>query len=198
MVLFDLLKISDNGKKLYIDFHVNGAKYYDKLTLKSMTIMTADKVSETDPLTPSAEFVYHIDFPAGLREYSTVLLPVDLNERFTGSTFSEDLFFVYVVCQGTPDPCTPCGLDDATTLGVTFDENLLHQKVLGYTRDLADKCQIPQAFTDFILLWYAFKAAVETEHPLVAIKYWQMLFGMRGNDAPLHTKGCGCHGEISL
>ena len=196
MVLFDLLRISDDGKRMYVDFHVNGADYFKKLTLDSMVIMTADQVSETDPLTPTTEYIYKMDFPDGMREYSTVLVPAEMNENFTKNNFSTDLFFVYVICKGTPDPCTPCGLDDATTLGVTFDENLLHQKVLGYTRMLADTCNIPQAFIDFILTWYGFKAAIETEHPIMAIKYYNMLFGFGDIDTDTYNKGCGCHGEI--
>ena len=204
MVLFDLLRISDDGKRMYLDFHVNKAHYFDGLTLESLTILTADKVSETDPLTPTAEYIYKLDFEDDLREYSTVLQPTDFNELFTKSTLSQDLFFVYVTVKGTPDPCTPCRLDEPVTLGVTFDENLLHQKVLGYTNQLAQDCQVPQGFIDFILLWQAFKAAIEAEHPLIAIKYWQMLFDdysggsvdVQGNVSLF--KPCGCNGANSL
>ena len=201
MVIFDQLKISDNGKEMYINFHVNGAPYFRDIYLESFTIMTADQVSETDPLTPTAEYIYKIEFQEDLKEYSTVLLPTDFNENFTKSNLSSDLFFIYVKCKDTPlIGCPPCRLDELTTLGVTFDEALLHQKVLGYTNELVAECSVPQGFTDFILLWYAFKSAVETEHYIMAIQYWKMLFDDYSNSGNyINSKsGCGCHGKNSL
>ena len=80
---------------------------------------------------------------------------------------------------------------------------------MDYTKDLADDCTIPTGFTDFILLWNAFKASVETEHYGPAIKYYNMLFGnpdervtRDGSHSPFgggsannrRTKPCGCHG----
>ena len=198
MVLFDLLKVSDDGKRLYINFHINNAAYFKDLTLDSIIILTADKVSETDPLTPTAEYIYKKIYADGLREDSIVLTPVAMNELFKGCDFTKDLFFVYVTVKGTPDPCTPCRLDEQTTLGVTFDENLLHQRVLGYTNELVHDCQVPVGFTDFILLWQAFKSSIEAEHPIMAIKYWNMLFDDSSAVTQAYKTGCGCHGKNSL
>lgn len=197
MVLFDLLKVSDDGKRLYIDFRVNKAEYFKNIYLDSITIMTADKVSETDPVTPTAEYIYKKVYDDGQKEDSLVLGAVNMNENFKPCDFTKDLFFVYVKVKGTPDPCTPCKLDEETTLGVTFDENLLHQKVMGYTNEMVQDCNVPQGFTDFILLWQAFKSAVESEHYIKAYKFWQMLFDK--TTGTLGTiKGCGCHGKNSL
>ena len=56
---------------------------------------------------------------------------------------SKTLFFVYVKCKGTPGSCIPCRLDEETTLGVVFDENVLHQKVMDYTKELVADCSVP-------------------------------------------------------
>lgn len=201
MIIFDQLKISDNGKEMYINFHVNGADYFQNIYLESLTIMTADQVSETDPLTPTADYIYQLEFQEDLKEYNTVLLPTDFNENFTKSNFSSDLFFVYVKCKDAPlIGCPPCRMDEMTTLGVTFDEALLHQKVLGYTNELVAECSVPQGFTDFILLWNAFKSAIETEHYIMAIQYWKMLFEADSNSGGYigNKSGCGCHGKNRL
>jgi hypothetical protein len=223
MILFDQLKISDNGKEMYINFHVNGATYFRDIYLESLTIMTADQVSETEPLTPTANFIYKLKFGDGvnIKEYNTVITkgvldeafinwngtePIDptkayANTSFTKENLSSDLFFVYVKCKDAPlIGCPPCRLDESTTLGVTFDEALLHQKVLGYTNELVAECSVPQGFTDFILLWYAFKSAVETEHYIMAKQYWKMLFDDYSNSGDyINSKsGCGCHGKNRL
>lgn len=195
MVLFDQLRISDDGKRMYINVRVNNASYFDNIYLDSLTIVTADKVSETSPHVPSEDYVYQKVFEDGTKDAGLVLLPTDFNEQYMKSSFSGDLFFVYVKVKGTPDPCTPCTLDEEITLGVTFDEGLLYQRVMQYTKDLADSCQIPVGLTDLILQWNGFKAAVETEHYIPAIKYYNMMFNSpdvgRGT---FTTKHCGCHG----
>ena len=194
-VIFDQLRISDDGKRMYINLHVNGADYFDNIYLDSLTIMTADKISETNPHEPTADFVYKKVFEGNQKQADLVLLTTDLNETFNKSNFSSDLFFVFVKVKGVPDPCTPCRLDEEITLGVTFDENLLYQRVMGYTKELAQDCTVPVGFADFILQWNAFKAAVETEHYIPAIKFWRLLFE-EGNDMPVTfvPKPCGCHG----
>lgn len=201
MVIFDQLKISDNGRLMLLSFHINGAVYFKNIYLESLTIMTADQVSETDPLTSTSKYIYKVEFGEGIKEYETALQPTDFNENFTKSNFSSDLFFVYVKCKDAPlIGCPPCRLDELTTLGVTFDEALLHQQVLAYTQQLAADCTVPQGFTDFILLWQAFKSAIETEHYIPAIKYWNMLFDNHaGSGGYIGNKGdCGCHGKNRL
>ena len=126
-----------------------------------------------------------------------VLTAQDFNEKYPVNSMGSILFFVYVKVKGVPDPCTPCSLDDEVTLGVTFDEGLFYQKVMDFTKALADTCQIPVGFADFILLWNVFKASIETEHYIPAIKYFNLLFGIDGaGDGRVlsGTKPCGCHG----
>lgn len=193
-VIFDQLRISDDGKKMYINLHVNKAGYFDDIYLDSITIMTADKVSETNPNMPTSDYIYNKVFEDNQKEADLVLLPSDFNEYFAKSDFGSDLFFVFVKIKGTPSECTPCRLDEEVTLGVTFDENLLYQRVMDFTKDITDDCQIPTEFTDYILLWNAFKASIETEHYVPAIKFWKMLFDNRGSVAMGKSNNCGCHG----
>lgn len=201
MIIFDQLRISDDGKKLYINLRVNNADYFDNVYLDSIVITTADKVSETDPYAPSKDSIYTKSFDDDVKEFSVVLQAVNFIKswetdadkmNFKVGEMPKTLFFVYVTCRGTLNACTPCALDEATTVGVTFDEKLLYQKAMGYTKALADGCSVPVGFADFILLWNAFKAAVETDHYIPAIKYWNMLFGA-GSALPA-VKDCGCHG----
>lgn len=195
MLLFDQLRISDDGKRMYINIHVNFATYFDNIMLDSITICTADQVSETNPNAPSQDYIYKKVYTEDLQVDNIVLTPQDMNENFTKSSFSSDLFFVYVKCKGTPDQCTPCTLDEEITLGVTFDESVFYQKVMQLTKQLADECKISKDFIDMILLWNGFKAAVETEHYIPAIDFWKKLFfGHHGMLGLSNSKPCGCHG----
>ena len=192
-VIFDQLRISDDGKRMYINLHINNADYFDNVYLDSLTIMTADKVSETNPYQPTDKSIYNTTFSGEQKEANLVLTSLNFNESFlSGSTLSKDLFFVYVKIKGTPDECTPCRLDEKVTLGVTFDENMLYQRVMDYTKSLADTCNIPRGFINLILQWNAFKASVETEHYIPAIKFWKLMFA--NSVFNTITKNCGCHG----
>ena len=122
-----------------------------------------------------------------------MLTPADFNEKFTKSNFSGDLFFVYVKCKGTIGECAPCRFDELTTVGVTFDTALFYQKVMQYTRELNEDCNVPMSFIDFVLLWNGFKASVETEHWRSAIEFYNRMFD--GHIVSMNrTKPCGCHG----
>ena len=192
MLIFDQLRLSDDATKLYINVHVNKADYFKDIYLDNIKIMTADKVSETNPEVPTEDCIFTHTFGDNIKEAALVLTVNDF-PTLKQSDMSRTLFFVYVKCKGTVGACVPCRLDELTTLGVTFDEKLLYQRVMDYTKFLADNCKIPVGFTDFILLWNAFKASIETEHYIPAIKFWNQLFDVDtiGN---ITYKGCGCHG----
>jgi hypothetical protein len=210
---------------LYINAHINTAEGFENIYLESITISTSERVLEATDIscTPPQDYIYQKDFANDEGQYtkktlSLVLCAKDfikywetdaLAMKFTQADMSRTLFFVYIKCTGTvTNECIPCRLDEATTIGVTFDVNLLYQRVMDYTKSLLTDCTVPREFTDFILLWNAFKAAIETEHYVPAIKFWNMLFGIPSKDervdgshsifggggSHLISKSCGCHG----
>lgn len=204
MIIFDQLRISDDGKRMYINAHVNKADYFNNIYIDSIVIQTADKVSETDPGLPTSDYVYIKKAEENAKELNLVLEASDLSRSwesdpnaiaFCKGDMSNTLFFVYIKCKGTPGSCTPCRLDEETTLGVVFDENVLHQKVMDYTKELVTDCSVPSAFIDFILLWNAFKSAIETEHYIPAIKFYNMMFDEVRKSCQSRTiKTCRCNG----
>lgn len=204
MILFDQLRISDDGQRLYINAHVNKADYFKNRYIDSVVIMTADKVSETAPGTSTSDYIYKKEIEGNVKKLDLVLTPLDFTKSwetdpkamaFNRADMSNTLFFVYIKCKGTPVECTPCRLDEETTLGVVFDENVLYQRVMDYTKELVADCSIPTEFTDFILLWNAFKAAIETEHYIAVIKFYNKLFGVvRSGYSNNIIKTCGCNG----
>ena len=204
MIIFDQLRISDDGKRMYINAHVNKADYFNDIYIDSIVIQTADKVSETDPGLPTSDYVYIKKAEENAKELNLVLEASDLSRSwesdpkaiaFGRGDMGNTLFFVYIKCKGTPGSCTPCRLDEETTLGVVFDENVLHQRVMDYTKELVADCSVPSAFIDFILLWNAFKSAIETEHYIPAIKFFNMMFEEVGKSCQSRTiKTCRCNG----
>lgn len=218
MILFDQLRISDNGKNLYIDAHVNKAENFDNAFIESVTIMTADKVSETAPEMYTEDYIYKKTFEGDVKEIHLFLGKEDFDAAFINvdtegspiddavpvgkvsyskDILSNDLFFVYVNVrwEGEPDSCLPCSVISLPALGVTFDETLLYQKAMQFTKALADECRVSREYIDFILLWNGFKAAIETEHYNPAISFWKKMFFVGGGISGINTVNpCGCHG----
>lgn len=191
-VIYDQLRLSDDGKMMYIDAHVSQAEGFENVYMESITIRTADNITETNLWnTEDVENpAYRKVFDEGLKELHLALSVNDF--LITGSTLSNSLFFVYIKDNGDADPCVPCPLADSVTLGVTFDETILYQRVMQFTKELNDTCKISKGFLDFILLWNGFKAAIETEHYIQAIDFWKRLFSKKYGIGT--TKPCGCHG----
>lgn len=227
MVQFDQLRISDDGKELFIDVHVNTSSYFKNVYLNGIVIIDANSkekdckskdytgISETDPYVPNNNYVYKSEISGNEKELHLRLTKADFDAAFVNMNsgggldsskpyakvsfnkpnFSDSLFFVYIICKGADSECTPCVLDSSKpTVGVTFDEKLLYQRVMDYIKQLSDNCTVPREFIDFILLWNGFKASIETEHYVPALKYWQMLFDNPKFINGITTKGCGCHG----
>ena len=214
-IVIDQLRISDNGKNLYIDAHVNTERYFDNMYIDRITICTEEQVSETHPKAYGDKFIYQgkpsCSIPCDCsRQISMIISKADLDEAFNNTnygkpikegpiatevlkgTFSRHILFIYLELGGIPAPDTPCGLDEFVTLGITYDYGLLYSNAMNLTRELADDCKVPTGFIDFILNYNALKMAVETGHYVPAIKFWKNLQGFthRGNS----TKPCGCHG----
>ena len=119
-------------------------------------------------------------------------LPI-ATEALSGG-LSKHMFFVYVECEGALAPDTPCGLDEVS-LGVTFDYGVIYNNAMAFTRELADSCQMPKGFIDFMLNTEALKLSLETRHYVPAINYWKWLTGANGIlKSNSNSKGCGCHG----
>lgn len=227
MVQFDQLRISDDGKELFIDVHVNTSSYFKNVYLNGIVIIDANSkekdckskdytgISETDPYVPNNNYVYKSEISGNEKELHLRLTKADFDAAFVNMNsgegldsskpyakvsfnkpnFSDSLFFVYIICKGVDSECTPCVLDSSKpTVGVTFDEKLLYQRAMDYIKQLSDNCTVPREFIDFILLWNGFKASIETEHYVPALKYWHMLFNNPKFINGITTKGCGCHG----
>lgn len=203
MVIITQLRITEDGGYMYVNAHVNEASYFDNVYIDSITIMTSDKVSELNPEEATADYIYKKEFEDNTKKIDLVLEPTDFIKiwekessamAFKRSDMNSNLFFVYIKCKGNPDACTPCELSKVTTVGVTFNEHLLYKRAMNFTRELLADCTIPVAFTDFILLWHAFQAAIETCHYIAAIRFFNMLFDAREKGHINTIKGCGCHG----
>ena len=215
MIRFVQLRISNDGKKLYVEFAVNTAREFDNVKLDSIAITTQDYVSEANPDSFPEKFIYKKVYGENDKEDYIVLdrgvfdaawnntnqgtgEAIDVNEpiantSYTGTILSNNMFFVYVKCKGYPAECVPCELAKEVTLGIAMDDSIFHQKTMQFTKELIKDCQVPVGFIDFILMWNVLNSSIETGHYHEAINFWKRLtVDVDSRCVPI--KRCGCHG----
>lgn len=185
MIHFNELRIVDNH--LIIDVNVLEESYYENVFLDSIVIDNQDTYVGSGP---SSNPVYEYTIPD---EVSRLSRESTSRKHFRIELDSTDIntanmLFVYVRTKGTPASDTPCGLDSDTTLGVVVDMLPFYQQGMQYTGELADNCNIPRGYTDFILRLNALKMSVKTGNYPRAIEYFKS-FSSR---VVPKSGGCGC------
>jgi hypothetical protein len=188
-VIFDQVRISDNGQQFFINAHVNKASIYNNVYISRLTICTEDQVSEFNPLYYREHSVYQRDFVEPIKELDIVL---DKEDVFENKDFSHNMFFVYIDC--IEDPVSEESVLDAYPAPcITFDYGVIFNKAMNFTKEVAKNCCLHTNFIDFILNYEAMKIAIETDHYIPAIKYWSNMFKDKRTKNCINNS-CSCYG----
>lgn len=180
MIIFDTLKI-DSNNTLKIVCKIKDIEYYKDVYIDRILIDSADTYKNYGP---SETPVYSKVFDGDAKTISLSLDSSDLD-------LDKQLLFVYVIAKGTPSPDTPCGKDNQTTVGVVCNLSYLYSMPMGYIKNIAQSCEIPIGFINYILQYNAFKYAILSKNYSLAVEYWNLFY--KNNTRSITTK-CGCHG----
>ena len=189
MVVIEQLRISSDGQKLFIDAHINKEYYDEDLVLDKISIDTQNTVLQSFD-GPSENPVFTQTTVTNTSRPKEIHLVIDKN--LIDANLSKDMLYVYFHVKGTPPPNIPCGLDTPYTLGVTFNEGIIYNRMMGYTKEVANTCEIPMGFINMILQLEAIKAAIETGNYVTANKFYNRLINSKSSNIP--NINCKCHG----
>ena len=189
MLVIEQLRISPDCQKLFIDAHINKASYFENLKFDSINIDTQDTVLQSFD-GPSENMVFTYSTITNTSRPKEVHLVVDKN--MIDADLSKDMLYVYFHVSGTPSSNTPCGLDSPYTLGVTFNEGIIYNRMMGYTKEIMNTCEVPKGFTNMILQLEAIKASIETENYASANKFYNRLINAKSSNTS--SINCGCYG----
>lgn len=205
MIIFDQLRVSDDGKIFYLDAHVKNSASFDDVYITKLAVMRDTEVSETSATEfPESSYAYFEgwDIDEETKEVHKVITLNEFNAVLntehlpTMTDLSHNLFFVYIKCEGTPSFDTPCNSYNNPSIAVTYDTGKIYDNGMNFVRELADTCSIPSGFIDFILNKEALDTALSTGHYIPAKDYFYRLLGyanIKGNVVST-KKPCGCHG----
>ena len=106
MIVYDQLRVSDDGRQLYIDAHVSLASCFDGVNIQSLYICLGSQIYETLTIDPESNgYIYKKEYSENIREIHECINITDENLIYNKTSFSKDLFFVYVGCSTVPDGC---------------------------------------------------------------------------------------------
>lgn len=201
MIIFDQLRVSDDGKIFYLDAHVNTNSDYTNVYIDKIAIVRDNEMSETTSTMPSATKCVWYEDSLNLKTLNRVLTTGELNtyattQELPGVTdLSHNIFYVYIHTTGTPGSGASCADTSNPALGVTYDTGAIYQNGMNFVRELADNCSVPNGFINFILNNEALKASLGTGHYVAANGYFKTLMGLSGgSNSAITSKPCGCHG----
>lgn len=217
MVIINELRITPDGKNLIVEATVENLTYYKDVNIAAVIIDTQDTYISSGP---SNRAIYHQSFEKEPHIVSTIQdcssvttsdgcecngivtaqkygkknVRLILDKKDLGISLDDSIFFVYIVTNGTPSPCTPCGMDNLYTMGIAYNLRPLYNLGMNYIRELADNCSMPKNFIDYILRFKAFELSLRTGNYTLAIDYWKRFFKNKTSSIS-KPKGCGCHGS---
>lgn len=107
MVIIEQLRISDDGRKMFIDAHVNKAEQFENVYLSKVTVLTEDQVMEANPYSYGDDYIYQQTITPYLVE-EDILEPVTRKVQILSEQNLLDTLNEY---GGIPVDCT--GLEDS-------------------------------------------------------------------------------------
>lgn len=211
MVVFNECRIDKEGKNLIIDVSVDSLPFYKDVYLESITIDSDKTFIEHGP---SSTPIYSKNFADpddveqgynGIIDSGVFVMDSDEETRFKNvrlqisykdlglDNLNDNILFVYIGVEGTPEPDTPCGMDNKYSMAVAVNLRPIYNMAMGYIKELEGTCTPPRRLIDMILRLNAFELSVKTGNFLTAIKQWDKLFK---NKRIVSPNKCGCNGIL--
>lgn len=204
MVKFDELRISEDGRYLTVECHVENYDVYSEMYIESIYLEYYKNRGTTGVPSENAIVLFenHNENPADVRGVRKRISMNDIPSGLGISTFTNGFFYVYVNCNGNLPPevaSMNCTFDNTLDIGVIIDWKALYRKIMPLVASFASNCsgcELPSDFEHMILLWNAFRFAIDTCDWITAERIWDELIGL-GSSAHSGASGCGCFGRVN-
>jgi hypothetical protein len=180
MIQFNELKVT--SKLFTIKAAVKDESYYENVKIKSIRIYTQDTFGES----LGDDYVYINEL-----EESSKSIDLEINTNLIDSKIEGTLFFVVIDTEGTPSSDTPCGMDNATTIGAVFDNYFVLCNLLGAIKK-HNTCDVNKIFIDLYMQYKGLKLSIKLKRWEEAIEFFNKLYKKYKEIGTIKT--CGCNG----
>ena len=198
MITFKQLEITPDKSAIKVAFNVDDLSsesddYVDVLLYHYTNTLPNGECANTAKAKP-----YQI---AEFDEDHNVSLDIPLSDissitDFGTDTFDKELFFVEVLVYRSEEEEGEESSDsdavvDQEAIGIIPDWKYLYSIGMAHIVPLPDRCSFPTEFTNFSVLWLAFKLACEATDYQTLIDLWKRFRRVYDN-AALPMTDCGC------
>ena len=198
MIQFSELRLSNDGRKLYIECAVEDFNIYNDVYISKIYVdYYKNRLSSGSPSEHAICVYDNVDDDYTVKSYSATVYESQIEGVSFGTAhFAGGLFYVYVICDvhGTSLASADCGWDNMTTMGIIADWKKVYDEGMVFTADVANNsnhmCGISDGFEDFILRWYALRLSMETCDYDSVDSIWDNMFN--NLNAHYSSTGCGC------
>ena len=200
MVRFDNLRIADDYRSLLVQCHIDDYDVYDNMYIKTVYLEYYKNRGTIGVPSDKAILLYNnSNNDTSVKSVTANLSVAALDAAEIGvSSFDDELFYVYVTCDGTLDPSVStmdCDMDNTLDVGVVLDWQDVYRMGMKYIAGFADNCfdcEGTADFEQFILLWNALKLAADVCDWVTLERIWPKLMASYTGNYSL--SGCGCRG----
>ena len=203
MVKFDELRISEGGQYLTVECHVENYDMYREMYIQSIYLeYYKDRGSAGMSDKALLLFENHNETPSDVRGVRKRISVDEIPGWFAEGGFERKMFYVYVTCDGNPTGAhaaemeeRSCTFESTKDIGVIVDWKALYKLIMPLVAGFAANCSgcdVPDNFEHMILLWNAFRFAIDTCDWATAERIWDELMGNSAS-SPIGSAGCGCN-----
>lgn len=204
MIVFDELRITNDGEYLIIDARVRSEDLYKDVHITKVVVGNHRKYTEGDSIGKEIDFTnltLSKDDPT--RHIFLRLSILDLANKFYDDTednidLKKDLIYIYIDTTPLDNrdcPNLPCDLMQTHNIGVTMYMAPFYNEFMNNMNSLlCTSCdnQIPQNLIDLILRYTALTTAIDSKHFVKANELFSKWFST--NCTFVLNSNCGCNG----
>ena len=183
MVIFEELRITNDGKTLIVRARVREGNAYQNIYINKVTIDTEETYTDGSD---GSNGVY----TETINDQKEITLYISTYKLDTVE-LKDHLFFVYVHTTGNITGAVPCGADNKVTMGVTLYMGDLYNRFMSGIKEVGKTCTVPKDFIDNLLKFKAMQLSLDSGHYTQGINYYKQWFKDDEFNTNL-TPNCGC------
>lgn len=196
MVVFDELRITEDGSALVISAHLRREIVEQDSANCISEIWVCDSSEYKDGVpsdaNPIGAKVYSYGPSTGERHKVDITVhPTD--DQNLPTNFKGKMLFVYAIVRYIEEPALSCGCASNPAIGVALDMSVIYDQFMQYINELCNRgcnTQAPKGLTDFILRYNAMLLAMDSKHYKVGIDFFDKWFNGKSNNK---VSNCGCN-----
>lgn len=205
MVVFNELRITNDGEYLIIDARIRNESIYSNIEIKKVTVgthKTYEEGASNGKEIPISTLNQATNDTRVKRVYFR-LSKLDLTdfssyEESNEIDLEKDLIYVYIDTNSydNPDcPDLPCDLTKSHHIGVTMYMGGFYNDFMSYMNELnksSCEAKVPQGLIDMLLKFTALTTAIDSKHFIKANEFFNKWF--TGKHMFNSNSNCGCNG----